>query len=197
MIVLIKLHELQDTTIEHKLPNWNGNISFFIEAAGDIYRELCHDPVDIGGYIYEKRRKLKTFSELRASDMSEIKDTLKKHSDWYDKLDEYMVLVDNLYIETENFPFDTYAKVNIYGTENYLDRKKLMLAALETIQAICIFAQDEFIKTDVEREIRNLTDLMIVKKPKITEELPAKLRAAKDRTQKIPPEKEVDTKVNV
>jgi hypothetical protein len=171
-IVLNKLYDLQDTTIEHKLPNWNGNISFFVEAAGDIYREICHDPADFGGYIAEKRQKLKTFSELNDADIKEIRDTLKKHSDWYDKLDEYIVLVDNLYTETKNFAFDTYAKAKIYGTDTYPDRKNAMLAALETIQAICIYAEGEFTKVDVDRKIKNLNAMLIEKKPKITSKLP-------------------------
>jgi len=154
---------MQDTTIEHKLPNWNGKISFFIEAAGDIYRELCHDPVDIGGYIYEKRRKLKTFSELRASDISEIGDTMKKHSDWHDLLDEYMMAVDALSSATEKFQFGSYEKVNVYGTKTFLDRKELMLAALEAITATCLYARGDFTKEETGKVIRYVDELFNVK----------------------------------
>jgi hypothetical protein len=158
-IVLTELHEMQSNTVEHKLPNWNGNISFFIEAAGDIYRELCHNPADIGGYIGEKRRKLKSFSELNASDKKEIRDTLKKYSDWYEELENYMLIVDDLSSATEKFQFGVYEKVNIYGTETYLNRKEIMLAALEIILGICIYAEGEFTNTNVEKAIKNFDEM--------------------------------------
>lgn len=161
-IELVKLHEMQDITIEHKLPNYNGNISYFIEAAGDIYRELCHDPADFGGYIAEKRMKLRKFFDLEEIRIREIFDVPNRYPDWHDQLDNYVVKVDDLYDETEKFDFGIYEKVGIYNTDIELDRKALMLSALEVILTICLYAEGEFVKHEVEKIIKE-TDEMISK----------------------------------
>jgi hypothetical protein len=162
-IVLTKLYEIQDINIEHVLPTYNGSIPYFVEAAGDIYRELCHDPVDFGGYIAEKRRRLRTFYEMNDADIKEIRDVPLEHSDWYILLADYMIEVDALFFETEKFDFSVYRMAKIHGTENSLDRKELMLAVLEDILAICLYAKDDLTKERVDKIIKD-TDEMFDKK---------------------------------
>jgi hypothetical protein len=162
-IVLTKLYELQDSTIEHKLPNWNGDISYFIEAAGDIYRELCQDPADFGGYIGEKRTKLLKFIELDEDRIKDIKDTIKNHSDWFEQLDKYMVAVDDLSAATEIAKLGEHEKAKVYGKDIFRDRKELMQASLEVILAICLYAEDKFPKETAERVIKYADELFIVK----------------------------------
>jgi hypothetical protein len=160
---LHELYEQQDTTIEHKLPLYNGDIPCFVEAAGDIYRELTQETVDFGGYIGEKRMKLRKFFELNEQRIKDIQDTPKNYPDWYEKLEDYLMTVDDLSSETSNFKFGNYEKVNVYGTKVLLDRKELMIAILEVISAICLYAEGEFTKEQTERVIRYADALFNVK----------------------------------
>jgi hypothetical protein len=152
-IVLTRLWEMQDETIEHKLINYSGPISYFIEAAGDIYRELCHEPVDYS-YIAEKRKKLRNFYTLPTWDIKEIGEKLSQYPDWYEQIDLYILKVDALRFETEKFDFGIYTKSKVYGEEIYLDRKERMLEALRVTLSVCFYAKDEMKKEEVENMIK-------------------------------------------
>jgi hypothetical protein len=62
------LFDLQNSTVEHKIPIRDGNASYFDEAAGDVFRELTKDYPD-PGYINEKLAKLNKFNQLNNADI--------------------------------------------------------------------------------------------------------------------------------
>ena len=64
-----RLYELQDSTVEHKLPVRDGNASFFEEAAGDVFREMA-TRAD-GGYVSEKIRRLLRFGDMNQADVEQ------------------------------------------------------------------------------------------------------------------------------
>jgi hypothetical protein len=142
------------------LPNYNGHISYFIEAAGDIYRELCLEPA-YSIYIDEKRLKLRYFCNLNSGVIKEIKETRIEYPDWYDQLDSYIVKVNTLLEKTEEFDFGIYEKVelrNNKGSKSF-GRKERMMKALEAILAICLFAKEEMTSEEVSKTIKSLDDM--------------------------------------
>lgn len=163
MLILKELYNIQNETIEHKLPNYNGNISYFIEAAGDIFRELCNEPVDLN-YISQKRRILRNFYTLTVGDIEEIKDTKETYPDWNEELDKYIVKVDDLEEETEIFDFGVYKRTKIHIIGIVLDRKERMLKALETIFAICFYAKGLVTTDEVSKMIKELDEMFDLEK---------------------------------
>lgn len=146
-IFLMELYNLQDRLIEHKLPNYNGNVSYFIEAAGDIYRELCLEMVSYS-YISEKLKRLSNFCDLTSGDIRELLETPEKYPDWFEQLDNFIIKIDKLKEMIKGFDFGTY--------EN---RKNKMLKALDISIDICLFAKFEISIETVKEHIKELDEM--------------------------------------
>jgi len=138
---LLYLKHLQEDLIEHKWPTEDGNVSYFIEAAGDIYRELCKEHVD-RAYIAEKERKLKNFFTLTSGDINELIEVRKRHPDYPSKLNRFLEKVCELEKITKDFHFGMYA-----------DRKKKMLGSLSVIKSIVKWGKGEIDRYSVEAVI--------------------------------------------
>jgi len=121
------LYELQDSLIEYKEPKDNGNVSYFIEVAGDIFRELTLEQPD-GVYIREKIRKLDKFKELTIGDIRELKDVWVSRPAYKDELLYYLKKVNQLADEVDKTHF---------GDD--IDRKEQMLRALAVIETLIDF----------------------------------------------------------
>lgn len=145
--ILMELYDLQDQLIEHKLPNYNGNISYFTEAVGDIYRELCLEKIS-HSYIFEKLNKLRNFYDLNPRDIRELSETPEKHSDWFEQLNIFIAKIDRLKEKTKGFNFGVY--------EN---RKNKMLRALDISIDICLFAKFEIPIEIVKEHIKEFDEM--------------------------------------
>jgi len=135
---LLYLKHLQEELIEHKWPTEDGNVSYFIEAAGDIYRELCKEHVD-RAYIAEKERRLKNFFTLTSGDINELIEVRKRYPDYPSKLDRFLEKVCELEKITKDFHFGMYA-----------DRKEKMLGSLNVIKSIVKWGKGEIDRYSVE-----------------------------------------------
>jgi hypothetical protein len=127
------LYELQDSLIEHKEPNDNGNVSYFIEAAGDIFRELTLDHPD-RNYIREKIRKLDKFKELTIGDIDELKHVWVSRPAYKGELLDYLKKVNQL--------ADGVDKTNCFCSKaagDDIDKKEQMLRALAVIETLIDF----------------------------------------------------------
>lgn len=144
---LMELYDLQDQLIEHKLPNYDGNVSYFTEAAGDIYRELCSKIVS-HSYIFEKLYKLRNFYDLSTRDIKELLETSKRHPDWFEQLDNFIIKINKLKEITKGFNFGKYD-----------DRKNKMLKALDISIDICLFAKSDLSIDTVKEHIKEFDDM--------------------------------------
>lgn len=120
-----QLFNAQNTSIEHTFPVNDGNADYFIEAAGDIFRELTKPNSD-HGYIKEKFRRLHSITELNAGDVEQTIDeksrVLKQGTNLAVAIKEFRKKVDNLKMLMQDSSFS--------------ERKKpLMAAALDLIHA--------------------------------------------------------------
>jgi len=69
-----ELLKLEEELIEHKFPTEPNLLpAWFIEAAGDIFRELCKKYPDIG-YIMQKLDRLKRFGDFSLGDFCELEE---------------------------------------------------------------------------------------------------------------------------
>jgi len=143
--LLRKLYDIQDDAVEHKEPRYDGNVSYFIEAAGDIYRECTKERLSIG-YIDEKLSKLGRFKELTSGDLR----TLKEHHEKY---------------PTFNVDFEEYLKKRVYhlwsstlafNFGEHEARRTRMLQALKVIRDVSKWAMGQITASVVETEIITL-----------------------------------------
>lgn len=143
--LLRKLYDIQDETVEHKEPRYDGNVSYFIEAAGDIYRECTKERLSIG-YIDEKLMKLGNFKELTSGDLR----TLREHHEMYPTFD-----VD----------FDEYLKKRVYrlwsltlafNFGEHEARRIRMIQTLKVIRKVSKWAMGQISANEVEKQIKIL-----------------------------------------
>ena len=127
MLVVLIAYMLQNSLVEHKEPKDNETVSYFIEAAGDIFRELTFEKVD-GGYICEKIKKLNKFKYINIGDMRELQELWIKRPEYKDDLLEYLKKVGKLADAVDKTDF---------GDD--IDRKEQMLRALKVIETIIDF----------------------------------------------------------
>ena len=121
------LYELQDSLIEHKEPKDNGNVSYFIEATGDIFRELTLEQPD-GNYIREKIRKLDKFKELTLGDIQELKGVWINRPAYRGELLDYLKKVNQLADEVDKTHF-----------ADDIERKEQILRTLGVIETLIDF----------------------------------------------------------
>ncbi len=142
---LKELYDVQDTTIEHQEPNASGEVSYFIEPAGDIYRELSLKTPDYS-YITEKLNRLHKFEHLTAGDRNEVKEARRNHLSYAVELEKYLQKADALAKKTAAFDF-----------KEYEERKPKMLKSLAVIDAIAHWGQGVYHESKVEKEIDELS----------------------------------------
>lgn len=125
------LFKLQDELIEHKEPKCHFLISLFIEAAGDIFREMCKEYA-FEGYVREKINKLRTAKHINKADMNEIYSECPNvyFNDYLKKVDYLKSKIPEAFIYVE----PPYGNVPIYY------RMKIMREALKLIKKIVFFA---------------------------------------------------------
>lgn len=132
---------LQDSLIEHKEPKGNGNVSYFIEAAGDIFRELTLEQPD-GSYIYEKIKKLEKFKNLTSGDILELRSIWNSRPTYKQELLDYLRKVNQLVDEVDKTDFS-----------RDIDTKEQMLKTLMVIVTLIDFGMFGSLKAedDIER----------------------------------------------
>ena len=139
---LRKLYDIQDETVEHKEPRYDGNVSYFIEAAGDIYRECTKERLSIG-YIDEKLSKLSNFKELTSGDLKDLREHHERHPTFNKDFEEYLKKrVYRLWSSTLAFDF-----------KEHEARRIRMLQALKVIREISKWGMGQVTASVVEKEI--------------------------------------------
>ena len=145
---LRELYDLQDSTIEHAEPKDSGEISYFIEPAGDIFRELTLKNPD-GNYISEKLRKLNKFFGRSIGDIKEIEQARANNPSYSINLQEYIKKVQKLKNKTASFDF-----------KEYTERKPDMLKALDVIITIAEHGRGNYHGSKVVSEIEELSRMI-------------------------------------
>jgi len=107
---LKRLYNYQNKEIEHREPKHHQS-SFYIEAIGDIFRELTKNCFFDKHYIKEKVRKLKDFTEQNGGDEREKCEVYMEHkqtdwdeynkqiNDWLKKLNEFKSIIEEADID--------------------------------------------------------------------------------------------------
>lgn len=144
-IELKRLYEMQDETVEHKEPRYDGNVSYFIEAAGDIYRECTMERPHFS-YLYEKLLKLERFKELTSGDLRELKENHESHPDFNKDFDEYL----------KKRVFRLWASTLAFNFKELEARRTRMLQALRVIREVSKWAMGQVSTNVVETAITNL-----------------------------------------
>ena len=142
--LLKKLFEIQDLTVEHKEPHYDGNTSYFIEAAGDIYREYTKEELHLG-YIEKKLKKLEKFKELTSGDLRELREHHEMYPDFKKEFEVYLKKVYHLWSSTLAFDFGEYEV-----------RRTKMIQALKVIREVSKWAIGQVTQSVVEKEITAL-----------------------------------------
>lgn len=142
---LKKLYEMQDETVEHKEPRYDGNVSYFIEAAGDIYRECTMEQPHFS-YLYEKLLKLERFKELTSGDLRELKEHHQMYSTFNKDFEEYL----------KKRVYRLWAATLAFNFKEYEARRIRMLQALKVIREISKWAMGQVSTNVVETAITNL-----------------------------------------
>jgi len=145
---LKRLYEIQDEIVEHKEPRYDGNVSYFIEAAGDIYRECTMERPHFS-YIYEKLLKLERFKELTSGDIRELKEHHEMYPDFNKDFEEYL----------QKRVYHLWSATLAYNFKDYEARRTRMLQALKVIREISKWAirrGGQVSANVVETEITNL-----------------------------------------
>jgi len=148
------LFNLQNTTVEHKLPIQDGNANFFEESAGDVFRELTKRDPD-PGYINEKLAKLNKFKAMNNADILQTEEALKTVN--FDKLGNYVSNLETLKKATEA------ANLSVMGEQ---------LQALKTMAAIANwlrYPRDKAATTRVRNEIDALVGAVKAGKEGVTD----------------------------
>lgn len=143
---LMALYDLQDTTIEHAEPKDSGVVSAYLEAAGDIFRELCLEHPD-NGYIAEKLRKLSRFKGMPPGDRIEVQTVRERNRAYPGELQGYLQKVSGLTRKTEGFDF-----------KEHTDRKEWMFQALAVVEAIAYWGQGVYHESNVVKVITRLVE---------------------------------------
>jgi hypothetical protein len=120
------LFALQDSLIEHKFP-LSGTYETLISDAGDIYREISKQGVDLG-YIGQKMRDLERATNssnfpLNEADFDEIRQEILRDRFYKSKRNTYMKNLEQLKRFTMKESIDS-------------RRKTVMLSALRMIEAL-------------------------------------------------------------
>ncbi len=136
---------MQDETVEHKEPRYDGNVSYFIEAAGDIYRECTMERPHFS-YLYEKLLKLERFKELTSGDLRELKENHEAHPEFNKDFDEYL----------KKRVFRLWAATLAFNFKELEARRTRMLQALKVIREISKWAMGQVSTNVVETAITNL-----------------------------------------
>lgn len=142
---LKSLYELQDSLVEHKEPHYDGNTSYFIEAAGDIYRECTMEKPHFS-YLYEKLLKLERFKELTSGDIRELKEHHEMYPDFNKDFEEYL----------QKRVYRLWAAALAFNFKEHEARRTRMLQALKVIREVSKWAMGKLPTHVVEAEITNL-----------------------------------------
>ncbi len=145
---LLELKDKQEELIDAKHPTKNDYISNFIEAVGDIYRELCKEQPD-PAYIKEKLNRLENIHELTEGDIKEL-ETAQRDPEYKQELKNYLEKVFKLRMLTTEFDY-----------RDYYERKVPLLSALDVIVSIVQWALDELPKSGVVAEITYLKTVLV------------------------------------
>jgi len=134
------LRTLQDETLEHQWPRKNGNVSYFIEASGDIYRELCQTYVS-SKYVSEKLSKLEKFYELTEGDFKELRE--HQTPEYVDELMSFLDRIGTLKLKT----------IEVVAPEEGIERKELMGEVCEVMASIVRWGANRETYTDTSLHI--------------------------------------------
>lgn len=125
-----ELFELQNSTVEHRLPISDGVVSFFEEAAGDIYREMTKSFPD-RGYIQQKLRRLNDFSIVNDADVQNVLNIRNRSNKYDEKLSQYINNLNILKSTTQSIDLG--------------NRSSVMLTALSVMEELVLWLQNPIV----------------------------------------------------